>query len=42
MKAATSILHFAPKWIASYRILREHNGFGIFESLRLGLWLAQG
>jgi len=41
MRAAKSIVRLAPKWIASYRILRERNGFGVLESVRLGLWLAQ-
>jgi hypothetical protein len=30
------------KWITWYRILRYDKGFGVLDSGRYGLWLAQG
>lgn len=30
------------KWNACYRILRRHNSFSVVDSIRHGLWLAQG
>jgi hypothetical protein len=36
------ILIFASKWNKWYRVLRYGKGFGLFESLRFGLWLARG
>jgi len=33
---------FTPKWNKCYRILRYSKGFGLFDSLRYGLWLARG
>ncbi len=36
------ILIFASKWNKWYRVLRNGKGFGLFESLRFGLWLARG
>jgi len=38
----TFILTFASRWLAWYRILRDRKGFGMFDSARFGLWLAQG
>jgi len=37
----TTTLEFIRKWKASYRVLRGRNGFGLFASVRYGLWLAQ-
>jgi hypothetical protein len=36
------ILIFAAKWNRWYRVLRYSSGFGPFDSLRYGLWLARG
>jgi hypothetical protein len=36
------ILIFASKWNRCYRVLRYSKGFGLFDSLRYGLWLARG
>jgi hypothetical protein len=36
------ILIFIRKWKMSYRVLRDGNGFGLFDSVRYGLWLARG
>jgi hypothetical protein len=36
------ILIFAAKWNRWYGVLRRRKGFGLFDSLRYGLWLAQG
>jgi hypothetical protein len=36
------ILNFARKWSKWYRVLRFRSGFGLFESVRYGLWLARG
>jgi hypothetical protein len=36
------ILIFAAKWNRWYRVLRYSSGFGLFDSLRYGLWLARG
>jgi hypothetical protein len=33
---------FAAKWNRWYRVLRYSKGFGLFDSLRYGLWLARG
>jgi hypothetical protein len=33
---------FAGKWNRWYRVLRYRNGFGLFDSVRYGLWLARG
>lgn len=30
------------KWNACYRILRRHSSFSVVDSIRHGLWLAQG
>ena len=37
-----STLSFIGKWKQWYRVLRYHKGFGCFDSLRYGLWLARG
>jgi hypothetical protein len=37
-----SIFMFARKWNEWYRVLRNGKGFGPFESMRYGLWLARG
>jgi hypothetical protein len=31
---------FAATWNAWYRVLRYSKGFGLFDSVRYGLWLA--
>jgi hypothetical protein len=36
------ILIFTRKWNMWYRILRNSKGFGLFGSMRYGLWLARG
>jgi hypothetical protein len=36
------ILIFALKWNKLYRVLRHGKGFGLFDSVRYGLWLAGG
>ena len=36
------ILSFVRKWSESYRVLRYREGFGLFDSVRYGLWLARG
>jgi hypothetical protein len=36
-----STLSFIGKWNQWYRVLRFHEGFGCFHSLRYGLWLAR-
>jgi hypothetical protein len=38
----SSVLNFAANWNKWYRVLRYRKGFGPFDSLRFGLWLAQG
>jgi hypothetical protein len=38
----SSILIFAFKWNKSYRVLRHGKGFGLFDSVRYGLWPARG
>ena len=37
-----SIFMFLRKWNECYRVLRHSNGFGRFDSVRFGLWLARG
>jgi len=32
---------FIRKWHQSFRVLRYRNGFGMLDSVRYGLWLAQ-
>jgi len=36
------ILIFTGKWNKWYRVLRYGKGFGLFDSVRYGLWLARG
>ena len=36
------ILIFTGKWNEWYRVLRCSNRFGLFDSVRYGLWLARG
>ena len=38
----SSILIFTLKWKKWYRVLRYRNGFGLFDSVYFGLWLARG
>jgi hypothetical protein len=35
------ILIFAGEWSRWYHILRHRKGFGLFDSVRYGLWLAR-
>ena len=35
------ILNFTREWSKWYRVLRHHKGFGLFDSVRFGLWLAR-
>lgn len=37
-----STLLFTMNWKKWYRVLRYHTGFGLFDCLRFGLWLARG
>jgi hypothetical protein len=37
----SSVLIFATKWKKWYQVLRYRNRFGLFDSLRFGLWLAR-
>jgi hypothetical protein len=39
--ARSSILIFTASWKKWYRVLRYRKGFGLFDSVRLGLWLAR-
>jgi hypothetical protein len=38
----SSILVLAANWNKWYRVLRYRKGFGLLDSVRLGLWLARG
>ena len=38
----SSILVFTVKWKKWYRVLRYRQGFGMFDSVYFGLWLARG
>lgn len=40
--AMSMILIFTGKWNRWYRVLRYGHGFGLFNSVRYGLWLARG
>jgi hypothetical protein len=40
--AMQSILIFGTKWIKWYGVLRRYKGFGVFASMRYGVWLARG
>ena len=35
------VLTFIRKWNKWYRVLRNRKGFGRFQSVRYGLWLAR-
>ncbi len=35
-------LIFTGKWNRWYRVLRHSHRFGLFDSVRYGLWLARG
>jgi hypothetical protein len=37
----SSVLIFTAKWKKWYRLLRYRKGFGLFDSVRLSLWLAR-
>ena len=37
-----SVLTFTANWKKWYSVLHYHKGFGLFDSMRLGLWLARG
>jgi len=39
--ALSSTLIFTAKWKRWCRVLRHLKGFGLFDSLRFGLWLAR-
>jgi hypothetical protein len=39
--AMALILSFVRKWREWYRVLRYRKGFGLFASVRYGLWLAR-
>jgi hypothetical protein len=36
-----STLSFVGKWKQWYRVLRYRKGFGLYDSVRFGLWLAR-
>ena len=36
------LLIFIRKWNSWYRVLRYRHGFGLFDSVYFGLWLARG
>jgi hypothetical protein len=38
----SSVLNFTADWNKWYHVLRYCKGFGLFDSLRFGLWLARG
>jgi hypothetical protein len=40
--AVSSILLFTASWKKWFCVLRHHKGFGLFDSVRFGLWLARG
>jgi hypothetical protein len=40
--AVSSILIFTASWKKWSCVLRHHKGFGLFDSVRFGLWLARG
>jgi hypothetical protein len=40
--AVSSILIFTASWKKWFCVLRHHKGFGLFDSVRFGLWLARG
>jgi hypothetical protein len=40
--AVSSILIFTASWKKWSCVLRHHKGFGLFDCVRFGLWLARG
>ena len=38
----SSILIFTASWKKWSCVLRHHKGFGLFDSVRFGVWLARG
>ena len=38
----STALIFMARWRMWQRELRRHKGFGLFDSVRFGLWLARG
>jgi hypothetical protein len=40
--AVSSILIFTASWKKWSCVRRHHKGFGLFDSVRFGLWLARG
>jgi hypothetical protein len=40
--AVSSILIFTASWKKWFCVLRHRKGFGLFDSVRFGLWLARG
>ena len=38
----SSILTFSVEWKKWYRVLRYRKGFGFFDPVRFGRWLARG
>jgi len=40
--AVSSILIFTASWKKWFCVLRHHKGFGLFDSVRFGVWLARG
>ena len=37
----SSVFILSAKWRKWYRVLRYRKGFGLFDSVRLGIWLAR-
>jgi hypothetical protein len=40
--AVSSILIFTASWMKWFCVLRHRKGFGLFDSVRFGFWLARG
>jgi len=38
----SATLIFIANWRKWQRVVRHHKGFGFFDSVRFGLWLARG
>jgi hypothetical protein len=38
----SKVLIFTGNWARWYRVLRYRKGFGLFDSVGYGLWLARG
>ena len=36
------VMIWTANWVKWYRVLRCRKGFGLFDSVRFGLWLARG